>query len=615
MDVIFIAGTILVTSILLQCITAFLALRLIRVTGMHVAWVSIAIAILFMAVRRCISLFRLISGDVAYHPDPVAELVALATSALLLVGVACIAPLFLSITRSKEALQKSEARLSNAQRIAHIGNWDWNIVTNDVYWSDEIYRISGLSPHEFGATYEAFMDSVHPDDIKRVKNSVNVALYENTPYHIDHRIVLPNGEVRTVYEHAEVIVDESGTPIRMVGTVQDITKRKLAEERIKHLNSVLAAIRNVNQLIVMEKDRDSLLRKVCDVLIEARSYDTVWLGFSRDGETFDRVVGSGFAEDIDRFCESVMAGNHPPCIKKALARNDRIIVDDKSGECGDCFFASSCLGKESAIVRVEHADRLFGLLAISRVAGIAVDEDEKELLEEVASDIAFALHDMEMKEAHKRAEDRIKASLKEKEVLLREIHHRVKNNLQVVSSLLDMQARGARNKDTIDALTESQNRINAMALIHAQLYESGDLAEINMKGFVNKLLVQLFQSYPVKDTEITRTVSVADYPVPISMAVPVGLIVNELLSNALKHAFVGRKEGQIEVSLTASEEGKINLMVSDDGVGLPPGFDINETGTLGLRLIKILTEDQLHGTLEVISEDEATFNIEFKIRY
>ncbi|MCK4810885.1 MAG: sensor histidine kinase, partial [Methanosarcinales archaeon] len=356
---------------------------------------------------------------------------------------------------------------------------------------------------------------------------------------------------------------------------------------------------------------DSLLRKVCDVLIEARSYDTVWLGFSRDGETFDRVVGSGFAEDIDRFCESVMAGNHPPCIKKALARNDRIIVDDKSGECGDCFFASSCLGKESAIVRVEHADRLFGLLAISRVAGIAVDEDEKELLEEVASDIAFALHDMEMKEAHKRAEDRIKASLKEKEVLLREIHHRVKNNLQVVSSLLDMQARGARNKDTIDALTESQNRINAMALIHAQLYESGDLAEINMKGFVNKLLVQLFQSYPVKDTEITRTVSVADYPVPISMAVPVGLIVNELLSNALKHAFVGRKEGQIEVSLTASEEGKINLMVSDDGVGLPPGFDINETGTLGLRLIKILTEDQLHGTLEVISEDEATFNIEF----
>jgi len=221
---------------------------------------------------------------------------------------------------------------------------------------------------------------------------------------------------------------------------------------------------------------------------------------------------------------------------------------------------------------------------------------------------------MEMEAAHKAADDRVKASLKEKEVLLREIHHRVKNNLQVVSSLLDMQARRARTEDSIDVLTESKNRINAMALIHAQLYESRDLAEINMKGFVNKLLLQLLQSYPVEDTEITKTVSVADYPVPISLAVPVGLIVNELLSNALKHAFVGRKEGKIEVNLTASEEGRINLTVSDDGVGLPDGFDIDKTGTLGLRLIKILTEDQLHGTLEIISEKGATFNIEFDIR-
>ncbi|MCK4811654.1 MAG: PAS domain-containing protein [Methanosarcinales archaeon] len=215
----------------------------------------------------------------------------------------------------------------------------------------------------------------------------------------------------------------------------------------------------------------------------------------------------------------------------------------------------------------------------------------------------------------KNAEDRVKASLKEKEVLLREIHHRVKNNLQVVSSLLDMQARRARNKDAIDVLTESKNRINTMALIHAQLYESRDLSEINMQRFVDKLLMQLLQSYQVQGTKITPVVSVADYPVPISMAVPVGLIVNELLSNALKHAFVGRNEGKIEVRLNASEEGRINLTVSDDGVGLPDGFDIDKTGTLGLRLIKILTEDQLHGTLEVISEDGATFNIEFNIRY
>jgi two-component sensor histidine kinase len=182
----------------------------------------------------------------------------------------------------------------------------------------------------------------------------------------------------------------------------------------------------------------------------------------------------------------------------------------------------------------------------------------------------------------RQAEEQIKRSLQEKEVLLREIHHRVKNNLQVVSSLLNMQARNARNKDTIEILSEARDRISTMSLIHSQLYESSDLAEINMKGFVDLLLGQLLQSYPVGDTRSTHVVRVDDYPLPISVAVPVGLIINELLSNALKHAFEGKDEGTIEVSLTASEDGRINLTVSDDGVGLPPGFDIDTSKTLGL---------------------------------
>ena len=212
----------------------------------------------------------------------------------------------------------------------------------------------------------------------------------------------------------------------------------------------------------------------------------------------------------------------------------------------------------------------------------------------------------------KKAEDQIKAALKEKEVMLREIHHRVKNNLQVVSSLLNMQARNATDEVTIGILSEARDRITTMSLIHSQLYEGSDLAEIDMKKFVDRLLGQL-QSYQVGDTRITRVVRVDDYPFPISVAVPVGLIINELLSNALKHAFEGKDEGTIEVSLTASEDGRINLTVSDDGVGLPPGFDIDTSKTLGLRLVKILTEDQLQGTLEVTSDCGATFKMEFDI--
>ena len=145
----------------------------------------------------------------------------------------------------EDSLQKSEASLANAQRIARLGNWEWNIVTNELRWSDEIYRIFGLSPQEFGATYEAFLNSVHPDDREFVKKSVNNALYEKMPYSIDHRIVLPNGTERIVHEQAEVVFDNTGKAIQMKGTVQDVTERKRAEEEIRRLFTAIDQSINV----------------------------------------------------------------------------------------------------------------------------------------------------------------------------------------------------------------------------------------------------------------------------------------------------------------------------------------------------------------------------------
>jgi len=399
----------------------------------------------------------------------------------------------------------------------------------------------------------------------------------------------------------------------LVRTIRYAIERKKTETHIEHLNSVLKAIRGVNQLIVMEKDRDTLLQNACDTLTEARGYDVAWLGFLSEGEAFATVKGSGFSEDVTRFCEHVLGGDHPPCIKNALAQKDSFVVLDKTRDCGDCFFKDACVGKEAAIIRVEHAGKLFGLLAVLLAPAVAVDEEEKGLLEEVAGDIAFGLHNMELDEARKKAEEHLKASLKEKEVLLLEIHHRVKNNLQVVSSLLNMQARAAKDETTSAVLLESRDRINTMALIHTKLYESGNLSEINMKGFVEGLLRQLFMGYQVQDTKITPVVHVADCTLPVSTAVPFGLVVNELLSNAFKHAFVNRAEGKIEVSLSAPEKGAVCLTVSDDGVGLPEGFDFNTTKTLGLHLVKILVEDQLRGRLEVVCDKGTTFKVEFKI--
>jgi len=185
-------------------------------------------------------------------------------------------------------------------------------------------------------------------------------------------------------------------------------ERKRADKRIRHLNSVLKAIRNVNQLIVMEEDRDSLLQKACDVLVEARGYDAAWLGFLSDAETFATVVGSGFGRDVSRFCEHVMGGDHPPCIKNVLARKAPFLVVDKSRECGECLFKNTYSSKEAVIIRIGHAGRLFGLLAISLAPDVPADDEEKELLKEVAGDITFALRNMETEEARQRAEEALK---------------------------------------------------------------------------------------------------------------------------------------------------------------------------------------------------------------
>jgi len=134
--------------------------------------------------------------------------------------------------RAIKELRRSEKSLAEAQRIANLGNWDWNIVKNELYWSDEIYRIFGLEPQEFGATYEAFMSCVHPDDREYVDQSVKKALERSMDYNIDHRIVLPGGRTRVVHEQAEITWNDGGEPILMIGTVQDITERKLMEERL-----------------------------------------------------------------------------------------------------------------------------------------------------------------------------------------------------------------------------------------------------------------------------------------------------------------------------------------------------------------------------------------------
>lgn len=216
----------------------------------------------------------------------------------------------------------------------------------------------------------------------------------------------------------------------------------------------------------------------------------------------------------------------------------------------------------------------------------------------------------------KEAEDQIKKSLEEKEVLLREIHHRVKNNMQVISSLLSLQFKYIKNRQYIEMLKESQNRIRSMALIHEKLYTSRDLAKIDFCDYIKNLTNDLLTCYGVDAGKIALKIDIQDVLLGVDSAIPCGLILNEIVSNSLKHAFPDGREGEIKIALRPIEENEMELIVSDNGIGIPKDLDFRNTESLGLQLITTLAEDQIHGKIELNRAEGTEFHIRFKeIKY
>ncbi|OHC76234.1 MAG: hypothetical protein A3G18_06405 [Rhodospirillales bacterium RIFCSPLOWO2_12_FULL_58_28] len=333
-------------------------------------------------------------------------------------------------------LQSAVASLNDAQRLAGLGNWEWNVQTDVIRWSDETDQIFGLKPGEFGATYEAFINAVHPDDRAMVNKAVNRSLKERVGYSAEYRIIRPDAAVRAIYARGETVFNDDGKPERMIGTVLDITERKLAEEKIA-------------------------------------------------------------------------------------------------------------------------------------------------------------------------------AMLAEKEVLLQEIHHRVKNNLQVVSSMLSLQANAEKNSRVAEALRESERRVRVMARIHETLYGSYDMAHIGSGGYLCSIIMDMRESHIGASGNIVFREDVDDIVLDIDQAVPIGQIVSELISNALKHAFPDDRGGVIGVSMKLRDGGMIELAVADDGAGLPKDFDLSRCGTLGLQLVTALA-GKLGGKVEVDRSNGTRFGIVFK---
>ncbi len=260
------------------------------------------------------------------------------------------------------------------------------------------------------------------------------------------------------------------------------------------------------------------------------------------------------------------------------------------------------------------------------ISGILGDEEAVECVKKGATDYVLkqqphrlaasvrrALHEAKEHRDLKRAEEAIRASLEEKIVLLKEVHHRVKNNLQIVVSLLHLQAVRTKNPEALDTLRETGDRIFSMALLHETLYRSQNLARVSFASYTENICNHLFRSYGPKAVRIKLDLRLKETSVEMDQALSCGLIITELVSNALKHAFPGDRSGRIMIQLQSAPGNQMMLTVADDGAGMPPALDIRQSDTLGHQLVRLLVE-KLHGTLEVTRDHGTAFHIAFQAK-
>jgi two-component sensor histidine kinase len=229
--------------------------------------------------------------------------------------------------------------------------------------------------------------------------------------------------------------------------------------------------------------------------------------------------------------------------------------------------------------------------------------DKGEVLE--VSGIGHDITDKKLSEAN------LVNSLKEKEVLLKEVHHRVKNNMQVISSILSLQSAYVKDESILDILKESQNRIKSMAFIHEKLYRTKDFSQIKFSEYLKNLAKNLIETYELSRTKVILNTELDEIYLNLDEAIPCGLIVNELISNSLKYAFIEKERGIISLSLT-KEKSKVKLVIADNGSGLSEDIDYQNTDSLGLQLVNTLVE-QLEGEIELMRDGGTKFTITFEL--
>lgn len=419
--------------------------------------------------------------------------------------------------------------------------------------NDEFEKMTGFLKGEI-ENKKNLMNFVVKDHLDKIENhhSFNEFKDKNTLNSYEVQLKTKNGDIKDLFATFGFIHETKQALISFI----DVTDRKKAEEELK---------------------RHAALLDISYEAIFSWSFEEGILSWNQGAE---RLYGYSRGEAAGKISHELLKTKHPQGWDDFMEKLDK--YDMWTGE-------------------LIHTTKNGEELIMESRQQLIQDSHGKNIVIETNRDIT----------ERKKSEDKIKASLKEKEVLLREIHHRVKNNLQIISTLLQLQADEITDHNTLENYRESENRIQSIALIHEKMYQSRDISNIDFTSYIKSLINDLMYSYDADSRNIKSVIDTGNFLFSIETVQPLGLIVNEIISNSLKYAFKDKNEGTILVKLQKMHSNNFKLTVSDNGMGFPENIDFRNTSSLGLQLVNELVK-QLEGNIELNIDNGTEFVIVFK---
>ncbi len=473
---------------------------------------------------------------------------------------------------AQDQLQLNQDLLLMSMDMAKLVKWEYNIEKDLFTFDDHFYALYGTNAQEQGgyqmSSAEYFKRFVPPEEKEFVEKESNRVLKNDDPNiisTIQHGIVRRDSERRFISLRLKAIYDENNKKIGNRGVTQDITEIKKFEEDLQSTKAELERIIESSPAAIIVLDFDGRVHR--------------W------SPAAERIFGWTEKEVIGKPSPTVP----PDWIEKLHIELDRL----RNGK-------ETLLNPLSTPFEVEafkkDGSKMFMSLSVAPIQGVS---GKPEAVINVMTDLS----------ERKEFEEKLRESIEEKEMLLKEIHHRVKNNLMIISSLLNLQANYLKDQESKEIFKESQNRAKSMALIHERLYQSKNLKSIGFKDYITTLSKELYQNYVKDPSSVGLQLFIEDVDMDVDQAIPLGLILNEIITNSMKYGFPGDLTGKVFIDLSKKGE-TFTLRVGDDGVGLPEDLDIEKTDSLGMQLITSLIS-QIDGELELKREQGTEFIIKF----